>query len=194
LRALVIHAHPSPESFSAALYREVCATLTGRGHTVQACDLYAENFDPVLPRETFRRYLQAPGNRTGVEAYVDALLAAEALAFVFPVWHDGPPAMLKGYFDRIFLRGVVFDIDAAGVFHPLLRNVRRLGAVTLYGADRERTRKVGDLPRRFITHNLGPLIAPDGRIEYYAAYGMDHADVTARARFLEKVRRSFRMW
>jgi putative NADPH-quinone reductase len=193
LRALVIHAHPSPSSFCAALCREVDSALTRRGYAVETCDLYAEAFDPVLPRETFERYLDAPANRAGVERYVDSLTAAEALVFVFPVWHDGPPAILKGYFDRVFLRGVVFEV-VGGVFYPRLQNIRRLGAVVLYGADRERTRRVGDLPRRFVRHNLRPLLSPDARLDYLAAYGMDGADAGARGQFLEKVKRAFRRW
>lgn len=193
MRTLVIHAHPSPESFAAALFREACATLAQSGHAVEACDLYAERFDPVLPIVTFRRYLDPPANRAGVERYVESLLAAEALAFVFPVWHDGPPAILKGYFDRVFLRGVVFEI-ADGVFYPRLHNIRRLGAVVLYGADRERTRRVGDLPRRFVRHNLKPLVAPEARLDYLAAHAMDRADADARRSFLDQVRRAFRRW
>ena len=193
MRALVVHAHPSPDSFASALYREVCATLVGRGYFVDACDLYAEDFDPVLPRATYRKYLEAPANRVGVEHYARSLMTAEALAFVFPVWHDGPPAILKGYFDRVFLRGVVFEVEN-GVFYPRLHNVRRLAAVVLYGADRERTKRVGDLPRRFVRHNLHPLVAPDAPLDYLAAYGMDHADTRAREEFRDKVRRSFQTW
>ena len=193
MRALVVLAHPSSDSFAAALYRDTCATLAERGYDVDGCDLYAEEFDPVLPRVTYRKYLEAPANRAGVEPYVRALLRAEALVFVFPVWHDGPPAILKGYFDRVFLRGVVFEVED-GVFHPRLHNVRRLAAVVLYGADRERTRKVGDLPRRFVRHNLHPLVAPGAPLDYHAAYGLDAADAAARAEFREKVRRSFRTW
>jgi NAD(P)H dehydrogenase (quinone) len=193
LRTLIVHAHPSPESFCAAAGREAAAALGRAGHSVETCDLYAEGFDPVLPREAFARYLDAPANRAGVERYVESLLAAEALVFVFPVWHDGPPAILKGYFDRVFLRGVVFDI-AEGVFHPRLHNIRRLGAVVLYGADRQRTRRVGDLPRRFVRHNLWPLAAPDAALDYLAAYGMDRADAEARARFLSRIRRAFAKW
>ena len=193
MRTLVIHAHPSPESFASALFREVCAGLAQRGHAVEACDLYAEHFDPVLPEVTFRRYLEATANRAGVEHYVNSLLSAEALAFVFPVWHDGPPAILKGYFDRVFLRGVVFEI-VDGVFYPRLHNIRRLGAVVLYGADSERTRRVGDLPRRFVRHNLKPLVAPDAKLDYLAAHGMDRGDADARRRFLGRVRRAFRKW
>ncbi|MDE3174730.1 MAG: NAD(P)H-dependent oxidoreductase [Pseudomonadota bacterium] len=193
MRALVVHAHPSPDSFASALFRDVCAVLVGRGYVVDACDLYAEEFDPVLPRATYRKYLAAPANRAGVEPYVRALMAAQALAFVFPVWHDGPPAILKGYFDRVFLRGVVFEVEN-GVFLPRLHNVRRLAAVVLYGADRERTKRVGDLPRRFVRHNLHPLVAPDAPLDYLAAYGMDHADAAAREEFRDKVRRSFQTW
>jgi putative NADPH-quinone reductase len=194
LRTLVVYAHPSPTSFSAALDREVRATLAERGHKVEACDLYAERFDPVLPIETYRRYLDAPANRAGVERYVESLLAAEGLVLIFPVWHDGAPAILKGYFDRVFLRGVVFDIDASGVFFPLLQNIRRLGAVVVYGADRVRTRKVGDLPRRFFRYNLAPLVAAGAKLDYLAAYGMDHAVDDQRRQFVAKVRRTFLTW
>jgi putative NADPH-quinone reductase len=193
LRALIVHAHPSPESFSAALSREAAAALTERGYDVDICDLYAENFDPVLPLTTFRRYLDPVAARAGVEDYAERLKAAEALLFVFPVWHDGPPAILKGFFDRVFVRGVVFEI-VEGVFYPALQNVQRLGAIALYGADRERTRKVGDLPRRFFRHNLGALVAPDARRDYVAGYGMDRAGADERAALVKSVRRAFRRW
>jgi len=193
LRTLIVHAHPSPASFAAAACREVAAALAGRGHAVEVCDLYERGFDPVLSREALARYLDAPANRAGIEPYVDALLAAEAVVFVFPVWHDGPPAMLKGYFDRVFVRGVVFEV-VDGVFYPRLQNIRRLGAVALYGADRARTRKVGDLPRRFVNGNLKPLVAADARLDYLAGYGMDAAGAATRTRFLGRIRRAFGRW
>ena len=168
--------------------------MLGRsGHKLDICDLYAEKFDPVLPLATFRRYLDPSGARAGVEDYAERLKAAEALLFVFPVWHDGTPAILKGWFDRVFVRGVVFEI-VDGVFYPALHNVRKLGAIALYGADRERTRKVGDLPRRFFRHNLGALVAPDARRDYVAGYDMDRAGGDARAALVERVRRAFRKW
>lgn len=193
MRTLLVHAHPSPDSFASSAAREAAEALAAAGHSVDLLDLYADDFDPVLPRETLRRYLDAPANRAGVEAYVERLLIAEALVFVFPVWHDGPPAILKGYFDRVFLRGVVFEV-VDGLFYPRLQKISRLGAIALYGADRARTRKVGDLPRRFVKGNLLPLVAPDARLDYLAAYGMDGAGAEARARFLAGVRRAFRKW
>ncbi len=193
MRTLIVHAHPSPESFSAALAREAQAALVEAGHVTEFCDLYAEKFDPVLPITTFRHYLDPAANLAGVESYAESLRKAEAVVFAFPVWHDGPPAILKGYFDRVFVRGVAFEI-VEGVFYPHLQNIRRLGAIALYGAERARTRRVGDLPRRFVKHNLMTLLAPDARLDYFGFYGMDHGDPQARAAFLAKIRRSFRTW
>jgi len=194
MRVLVVFAHPSDTSFVAALHRDMCETLRSNGHEVDNLDLYAEKFDPVLSRETYKNYLDVSKNRAEVGPYVDRLLAAEALVLIFPVWHDGLPAILKGFIDRVFLRGVVFEIDEQGVYRPLLSNIRRLAAVATYGADRSRTAHVGDLPRRMVTRNLGTLIAEGGPIEYIADYGMDHATPPSRARFLKRALRAFRKW
>ena len=61
-RALVLFAHPCEESFGAALHRTVVDTLTERGWDVDDCDLYAENFQPVLTTEERRGYHDEPAN------------------------------------------------------------------------------------------------------------------------------------
>ena len=72
-----------------------------------------------------RRGYDPAGNRKGLESYVDRLHRAEALVVQFPTWCFGAPAMLKGFFDRLFLPGVAFDFsDPAHV--PLLRSIRVL--------------------------------------------------------------------
>jgi len=194
MRVLVVYAHPAPSSFVGALYRRVVEIANERGHQVDELDLYAEEFDPVMSRRAYDCYLDTRANREEVAPYVERLLAAEALVLVYPVWHDGLPAILKGFIDRVFLPGVIFEIDEKGVFYPRLQNIRRLVAVATYGASRNRTSHVGDLPRRFVTRNLGPLIAPDAPIQYIADYGMDAATHAQRARFLARVARACKAW
>jgi putative NADPH-quinone reductase len=194
MRVLVIHAHPSPQGFVSALHGRVVEVLRERGHAVDDLDLYAERFDPVMTRRDYETYLDPAVNRAGVADYVERLLAAEALVLVYPVWHDGLPAILKGFIDRTFLLGVVFEIDGDGVFRPILTKVTRLAAVCTYGAARSRTAHVGDLPRRMVTRNLGDLIAPGAPIEYLAEYGMDAATPAQRSRFMNRVERAFGRW
>ena len=194
MRVLIVYAHPSQDSFVGALNKTVCGSLLARGHEVDNLDLYDEGFDPVMSHHMFKNYLDTTQNRAEVEGYVDRLQKADALALVYPVWHDGLPAIMKGFIDRVFLPGVVFEIGADGVFRPLLQNIRRLAAVCTYGAHRSRISRVGDLPRRMVIRNLGTLIAPGGPIQYIADYGMDGATLAHRTRFVKRVEKAFQDW
>ena len=62
-------------------------------------------------------------------AYADGLLAAEALVLIYPVWNEGFPAILKGFFDRVFIPGVSFKIGPDGAAIPNLQKLRKLAAV-----------------------------------------------------------------
>jgi NAD(P)H dehydrogenase (quinone) len=194
MRVLVVYAHPEEQSFVGGLHVRVCERLQARGHEIDDLDLYAEHFDPAMSRYTYDHYLDTTANRTEVVAYVERLLSAEALVLVFPVWHDGLPAILKGFIDRVFLPGVIFKIDENHVFRPSLYNIQRLTAVATYGASRNRTSHVGDLPRRFFLRNLGALIPAEAQVRYIADYGLDAASPTQRARFLKRVTRAFDAW
>jgi len=194
MRVLVIYAHPSPTSFVAALHGKIKETLAAGGHEIDDLDLYAERFDPVMSLETYAHYVDAGANTTGVESYVERLRAAEAMALVFPIWFDGLPAILQGYFQRVFLPGVAITIDANGVFHPNLQKIRRLAAVCTYGESQSALDAKGDPPRRFVRDNIGVLIAPEGKFEYLGHYDMNYSTPERRQLFLERVERTFAAW
>ena len=127
MKALVVFAHPVPESFSSSLHRTVVETLSGKGWEVDDCDLNAEGFSPVLTMEERRNYHDEKINIEPVASYVERLRAADALVLVFPVWNFGYPAILKGFFDRVFLPGVSFKL-VNGKVAGNLRNITRLQA------------------------------------------------------------------
>jgi NAD(P)H dehydrogenase (quinone) len=185
-RALVLFAHPCPESFSAALHRAVVEALRGRGWEVDDCDLHAEGFSPVLTAAERRGYHDVATNAAPVQAYVERLRAAEALVLVFPVWNFGFPAILKGFFDRVFLPGVSFRLEAGRV-RPNLTQIRRLAAVTTYGGTRLRALLAGDPPRRIATRAVWHVTRPE-RLRYLALYDMNRATRARREAFLGRVR------
>lgn len=190
-RAFVLHAHPVPDSFNAALYARTQEALTARGWEVDACDLYAEGFDPVLSTAERRGYHDLTANTAPVQAHVDRLRAAEALVLVFPVWNFGYPAILKGFFDRVFLPGVSF-VMKDGKVAPNLTHIRRLAAVTTYGGSRFRAWLAGDPPRAVVTRPLRYVCAPGARLRYLALYDMNRATAADRAGFLDRVGRELR--
>lgn len=186
-RALVLFAHPCPESFSAALDAHVRAALEARGWEVDACDLNAEDFDPVLSCVERRGYHDSGANTAPVQRQVDRLRAAEALVMVFPVWNFGFPAILKGFLDRVLLPGVSFRL-VDGQVRPALTNIRRLAAVTTYGGTRLRAALAGDPPRRVVTRAVRHACQPR-RTRYLALYDMNRADAARRRAFLDRVGR-----
>jgi len=194
LRVLVVYAHPLETSFVAAAHALVVETLKKRAHQVDDLDLYAEKFDPCLSREQMLNYVDASRNGREVMGYVDRLRAAEALVLVFPVWFDGLPAIMHGYFQRVFLPGVAVTIDEGGLFHRNLRNLKRMASVCAYGENRPDVVKKGDPPRRFIRDNIGALIEPKGRFEYFALYDMNFSTPARRAAFLRRVAIAFEAW
>lgn len=185
-RALVVFSHPCEESLSSSLHRTVIETLGRKGWDVDDCDLYAEGFDPILSAEGRREYHDVDVNTGPVQSYVDRLRAADAVVFVFPVWNFGYPAMLKGFFDKVFLPGVSFKI-ADGKLTPCLNNIRKLAAVTTYGATRWRARLIGDPPRRILTRAVWGVTRPE-KVRYIAQYDMNNITPEGCEAFLARTR------
>ncbi len=177
-----------------ALHAAIVAVLRRGGHEVDNCDLYAERFDPILARDDRLIYDHAPLNRRNVACYVDRLLAAQGLIAISPVWSLGFPAMLKGYFDRVFLPGVTFEIQADGSVATKLHNVQRLAAVCTYGASRLQCALLGDAPRHFIKRSVRSVCKPGAACDYLALYDLNTATDADRSRFLERVSSHFATW
>ncbi|WP_299777271.1 NAD(P)H-dependent oxidoreductase [uncultured Roseobacter sp.] len=184
-RALVLFAHPCAESFSAALHDCVVNRLRARGWDVDDCDLNAEGFSPVLTAMERRTYHDAGHNIAPVADYVARLRQAEALVLVFPVWNFGYPAVLKGFFDRVFLPGVSFTLQNGKVM-PNLQHIRKLAAVTTYGGTRLRAMMAGDPPRKSVTRAVWHVCRPE-KTRYLALYDMNRATDGQRAGFLSRV-------
>ena len=187
MRVLVVYCHPVETSFHAALHQEVLRNLHVAGHQVDDWDLYAESFDPVMTREERLGYHEVPSNRLKVQAHIDRIQRAEAIVFCFPTWCFGLPAMLKGWFDRLLMPGVAFDISDPANVKPMLTHIRRISAVVTYGRPRWMAWYMGDPPRKIVTRYMKRLTAAQARVDFHAHYHMNVATPTQLSRFKERV-------
>jgi len=105
MKILVILGHPGPGSFNHALARSVCRALEGCGHEVVFHDLYAEGFDPLLPAGEIPQHVPIP---EAIACHCEQLQAADGIVIVHPNWWGQPPAVLKGWVDRVFRPGVAY--------------------------------------------------------------------------------------
>jgi NAD(P)H dehydrogenase (quinone) len=132
-RCLLVFAHPLPESLNARLARTVEAQAKAAGWQVTRRDLYAEGFDPRLtPDERQGFYTTPPATLAEEKA---ELAGTEVLILVFPTWWFGFPAILKGWFDRVWAPGTAYDHSPGfGPMLPRLQNLQAVLAVTTMGA------------------------------------------------------------
>jgi putative NADPH-quinone reductase len=189
MRVLLIHAHPDPDSYNAALKRAAVQALAAR-HELREIDLYAEDFQPVLSRQEWRDYEKGAPDSGVIAEHVAHLKWAEALVFVYPTWWYGLPAILKGWLDRVWLPGVAFTLPAQGDIAPTLTHIRKLGVVTTCGASWLLTQIVGAPGRNTLLRGCGFLMARGCRKLFLAHYDMDDSTPESRARYLAKVTRA----
>ena len=189
MKILLVYAHPVETSYAAALRDAALATLTDAGHEVDLCDLYAEGFEGALSRGERVAYRDPAANGASVADHVARLRAAEGLILVFPSWWYGMPAILKGWFDRVWLPGVAFDFGAQAI-RPLLSNLRLFGVVTTTGAPAWFTRLyMGNPNRKVLMRGLSRLLPARGVERFWLAlYGIDNSTEEKRKRFLDQVR------
>lgn len=119
-RILVILGHPASNSFCGALAERYAQSAVRAGHEVRQLFLGAMDFDPVL-REGYQ--LVQPLEADLRRAQAD-IVWAEHLTLVYPIWWGGIPALLKGFFDRVFLPGFAFKYREGKAFPDKLLHGR----------------------------------------------------------------------
>jgi NAD(P)H dehydrogenase (quinone) len=147
MHALIVHAHPDPNSFNAALTRAASTALYEAGHTVEISDLYAQGFTPVAGRHDFLDTLDAEhfhyqaeqlhaARSSGFAADLTREQArvhtADLLILQFPLWWGGAPAILKGWIDRVLAYGFAY-IDGRRFETGLFKGKHALLGVTTGG-------------------------------------------------------------
>ena len=103
MNVLIVFAHPNPHSFNHAILNQVDATLRERGHLTRIRDLYQMQFRAVMDREDLDRNWRGDLPEETLREH-EAIRWAQGLVFIYPIWWFGPPAILKGWIDRVFVR------------------------------------------------------------------------------------------
>ncbi len=143
---LIVYAAPEPKSLNGALLAAALKTLTDRGASVEISDLYGMQFKPVLDPSDFpdrwdatvfdpaaeQMHAIACGSiAPDIAAEIEKVRRADLLIIQFPIWWTSMPAILKGWFDRVFAQGFVVNIATGEVYgRGLLRGKKALVVAT----------------------------------------------------------------
>lgn len=102
----VILGHPSQESFNHAIANAVVKALREKNHRIRFHDLYAEHFESTLIAAEIPK--SAPLD-VAVQQHCDEITAADGIIIIHPNWWGQPPAILKGWIDRVIRPGVAYE-------------------------------------------------------------------------------------
>jgi NAD(P)H dehydrogenase (quinone) len=102
----VILAHPNKESFNHAIAQATIAELTRNRHQVIFHDLYAEKFNPILPTEEIPKGAHLSQE---MELHCQEISRADGIIIIHPNWWGQPPAILKGWIDRVIRPGIAYQ-------------------------------------------------------------------------------------
>lgn len=191
MQTLIVHAHPDPASFSAGLFRLVRETLQQQGHGVDTIDLYAEGFDPVLKPDEKAAYLEGPDwLQQRFAPHIELILRAEHLVLVYPTWWWGPPAMLKGWLERVWLPRITFEPARrkGERLRPRMQHVRRFTVVTHGGSPWWWLKLMGDPHQRMMMRGMAMLFHPRCRKTWLQLHDMNNVDARDCDRFRQRVR------
>ena len=110
MQALVIIAHPLKESFNHAIAERLTARLEAANYKVHVHDLYEQSFNPVLSSEEMKSKFSLDAD---IQVHYERLESSDMLIFIHPDWWGTPPAILKGWVDRVFSPGIAYDYEGA---------------------------------------------------------------------------------
>lgn len=181
MKHVVILAHPNRTSFNASVARAYCEAARRLDHKVLLRDLYAMNFDPCLRESELPFSAQF---QPGADVVLERSLIADAdvYALVYPLWLNAPPAILKGYLERVFGFGFAYGKDGHGA-EPLLTG-RRLISFSSSGAPDHWVRETGafDAIRALFDRHLSEVcgLSPVAHIHFGGIVPGIRADAVAR--------------
>ena len=187
MRVLLVLAHPRGDSFNAAVAKALSDGLEEGGCRVDLADLYTEGFRPGLSAEDLATF-EAKDTPPDVASYQDRVRAAQGLAFVFPVWWFGQPAMLKGFFDRVFFENFAFRFTPNGAVEGLLSHRKAL-VVNTAGAKEDFYKAFGfDGPLRKTLDEWTLKICGVREVEHVIFHDVVNTTDAVRHSYLEKAR------
>lgn len=135
MKCLIVLAHPLHDSLCSHLAKETIVHMESKGYDISVKDLYKENFDPLLRAEERASYYAEIVMDERLQKDIAQLQETESLILIFPTWWFSFPAILKGWFDRVWAPGYAYNhASDFGPITPNLTNLREVKVITTLGA------------------------------------------------------------
>jgi putative NADPH-quinone reductase len=137
----VILAHPDPKSFNHTIAQAAIEGLKSNGHKVFFHDLYKEKFDPLLPAKEIVEDAKLPAR---IKKHCEEIAEADGIVIVHPNWWGQPPAILKGWVDRVIRPGVAYEFLEGDSGEGVPRGLLKAKAALVFNTSNTKTKREKD--------------------------------------------------
>lgn len=182
---LIVYAHPNTKSFCHTLAQRVTTWYRIQGGRTDVSDLYAVSFNPVLSEMDLAITGWEPFG-SDIRTEQNKINCADTVTFIAPLWWNGFPAILKGYFDRVFREGFAYD-NTNGEKQGLLSDKKFLFILTT-SQEESALRRNGSLEAitRLIQNGIASLCGV-AQCEVYFLCGMSNLSDYRKKNILKEV-------
>jgi len=196
MKCLIVTTHPLNDSLCKQLAMHVENKLTQIGHEVTIEDLYAEKFEPALTAPERKSYYGESYDSSNITEQVSRLQDTEALLLLFPTWWFGFPAMLKGWFDRVWGPGIAYDhASDFGPIKPRLDNLRKVLVITTLGSPWWIDRIVMWQPvKRIMKLALLGTCTKKSKLQFLSLYNSEKLNEQKITAFKNKIEQALDTW
>ena len=190
MKCLIVTAHPLENSLCAHLTSEIIAHLEANGHEIIVKNLYEEGFEPRLTVAERQSYYADDYDTGNLSSDIEQLQQAEMLVLVFPTWWFGFPAILKGWFDRVWAPGYAYKHAADNTaIIPNLSRLKQLNVVTTLGSPWWVDWLVMWRPiSRILRHAIVGTCVKNCKLRSFSLYSSETLDDARVEAFVSKIR------
>ena len=128
---LIIGSHPYEGSFAVSLTKRIIESLEKKGERIVHIDLVADKFNPVMNDKDLSLWREGKYSDKLVGKYINELEKADIIILPFPIWWGTEPAILKGFFDKVFLPDFAFKYGEKGELNGLLTGKKAIVITTM---------------------------------------------------------------
>lgn len=178
----IIFSHPWHGSFNYAMLKSIINKFENESREYQLIDLNADGFNPAMSSDDLRLYSRGESEDPLVKKYIAMLQNTDEIIFMFPIWWGMLPAVLKGFFDRVLLKGTSFAYSSTGEMLPRLNISRSLLISTSQGDTAIYRPYIEDYFIPYILNSVGIV-----DVEWYNCEKTSHGPKENREEFMKNI-------
>jgi len=137
MNVLIVFNHPYKGSYCSAILNSVQEGLNRANHNVDLIHLDEDGFNPVMKQEDLLAFRNRKVTDPQSIAYINRLEKADCVVFIFPIWWELMPALMKGFIDKVIFPGSFYNYTDSGNFmSPLMKNIKHITVITTMNTPR----------------------------------------------------------